>query len=303
MGQQSSAPTNEKKRSQQPSSIPSIPITKKQTSISIHILMIPKELFNRIASFMDTESQLTLAYTCKMLYAHHKHQCREETFTLVRELPQYENIPKHIRTLERCMGQNGWESVKVILKIASVNAQNNYDHPIRALWLNVLSPKLPSKSFRSLNLPSNYFSESFKLHFEPINLPDGLDGLDCANLNALIVSLHRRKIVPSITFLEKAPNLNSIVIHHAIIDDDTLLMFSKLPSLKFISLNNCKMTKVHLSKIFEGCTTLEEIQLIYCAYYDATLMKFPPKLKKFEIEHCYEECKVDASLCTRLRYL
>jgi hypothetical protein len=47
---------------QQPSIPLSRPITDQQTSL--HILALHKELFTRIALFMDAESQLALVYTC-----------------------------------------------------------------------------------------------------------------------------------------------------------------------------------------------------------------------------------------------
>jgi hypothetical protein len=77
------------------------------------------------------------------------------------------------------------------------------------------------------------------------------------------------------------------------------------------------MTKVHLSNIFEGYTTLAEIQLLYfsfdCPYathlnphhfncpFEAPL-KLPPQLKRFKIEH-YIPFKIGASLCTQLESL
>ena len=231
---------------------PSILTTEQQTSLLI--LTIPEELFTIMASFMDTESQLAFAHTCKTVYAYHKQQCKEETFTLVCD-PQCDKSlnSQYIKALERCMSQTGWAGVKVTLKIVSVDPQNNYDHPIRALCLN----------------------ESFQLP----------NGLDCASLNALIISFSLKEIMPNISFLEKFSNLKSLRLKHVIINDDTMSMLSKLPLLKFISLSNCKMTKVHLSKIFEGCTTLEEIQLLYCNYSDVTSIKLPPQLKRFEIKH------------------
>ena len=149
---------------------PSILTTEQQTSLLI--LTIPEELFTIMASFMDTESQLAFAHTCKTIYAYHKQQCKEETFTLVCD-PQCDEylISQYIKALERCMSQTGWAGVKVTLKIVSVNPQNNYDHPIRALCLN----------------------ESFQLP----------NGLDCASLNALIISFSLRKNYTKYLFFGK----------------------------------------------------------------------------------------------------
>ena len=42
------------------------------------ILTILGELFTIMVSFMDTESQLALACTCKTVYNYHKQQCKEQ---------------------------------------------------------------------------------------------------------------------------------------------------------------------------------------------------------------------------------
>ena len=204
-----------------------MPTTEQQTSLLI--LTIPEELFTMIASFMNTESQLALAYTCKTIYDYYKQQhkiltllCDSRLVTLI--------ASECIKTLERCMGQTGWAGVKVILKLVSVDPQNNYKHPIGALCLD-----------------------------EPFQLPNGLD---CASLNALIIESYWTKNMPNISFLETFTNLKSLILKHVSIDHDEMLTFSKFPLLKFISLNRCKMFKVHLSKIFKVCTALEEIHLI-----------------------------------------
>ena len=78
-------------------------------------------------------------------------------------------------------------------------------------------------------------------------------------------------------------------------------IFSKLPLLKFISLSNCELTEDHLSKIFEDCTTLEEIQLLHSDSFNVTPIKLPPLLKRLKVED-YDSF-IDASLCTQLKYL
>jgi len=225
-----------------------------------------------MASFMNTESQLAFAHTCKTIYAYHKQKFKEETFTLLCDLRFLIFIvSEYIKTLERCMGQTDWAGVKVTLKIASVDPQNSYEYPIRALFLS-----------GSLQPPN---------------------GFDCACLNALIIDFHLEEIYkPHVSLFEKTTNLKSLVLINAIINDDIASMVSKLPLLKFISLNHCTMTKVHPSKIFEGYTILEEIQLLFCTYSDMTHIKLPSQVKRLKMEDD-DSFKVDASNCTQLEFL
>ena len=244
---------------------PYILTTEQQPSL---ILTIPEKLFTMIASFMNTEFQLAFAQTCKAIYAYHKKQCKEETFTLVRD-PQYDEFLdyKCIKALERYMSQTGWASVKITLNIISVGSQNNYNHPIKALCLN-----------ESLKLPN---------------------GLDCESLNTLIIDINLKETYKlDVPFFERFSNLESLYLRGVTINDDTVSMLSKLPLLKFFSLNINEVTKVYLSKIFEGCTTLEEFQL--CCDYDFADMesiKLPPQLKRYEIDY-YGELK--RNRCLRL---
>jgi hypothetical protein len=55
---------------------PSIPITNQQSSL--HILSLHEELLAMIASFLDSESQLTLAHTCKIVHTYHKGKFKKE---------------------------------------------------------------------------------------------------------------------------------------------------------------------------------------------------------------------------------
>ena len=139
-----------------------------------------------MASFMDTESQWALAHTCKTIYGYHKQQCNEETFIAIGD-PHYDDayISYCIKVFQCRMSQSGWVSVKVTLKIVSIDPQNNYEHPIRALCLN-----------DSFQLPNR---------------------LDCASLNTLIISFSQKKTIPNISFLEKIPNLESLGLKHVII--------------------------------------------------------------------------------------
>ena len=110
--------------------------------------------------------------------------------------------------------------------------------------------------------------------------------LNCACIDALIiVSSFNRKFMPTISFVENFSNLKSLRLEHVTLNDDIMSMVSKLSLLEFISLYSCKMANGHLSKIFENCTTLQEIQLLYCNFSDATSIKLPSQLKRFEIEN------------------
>ena len=106
----------------------------------LFILTIPEELFTTIASFMDTESQVAFAHTCETVYAYHKKQCKKKAFIVMGDHQQYKSlyISYYIKVLQRRMSQSGWGGVKVTLKIASVDPQNNYDNSIRTLWLDCL---------------------------------------------------------------------------------------------------------------------------------------------------------------------
>jgi hypothetical protein len=234
------------------------------------ILTIPAEWFITIASFMDVKSQFTLAHTCKTLYEYHKNQCIEQKFTLLCNIEFKEvNIYKCFKALGRHMSQTGWVTVKVTFEITLVKPQNNYEHSVKALHL-----------LKSFKLP---------------------DGLDCASLNALMMTYpYETQIEPNI-FLENFSNLKSFSLCDATINDDIVSMISKLHLLEFISLYDCKWTKDQLEKILKDCTNLQEILLLQCDCPDAVSMKLPPQLKRFKTQHSLEA--IDASFCNPLSYI
>ena len=62
------------------------------------------------------------------------------------------------------------------------------------------------------------------------------------------------------------------------------------------------MTNDHLVKIFEGCISLQEIQLLWCHFSDETPIKPPSQVKRLEMKH-NDISKLDVSDCTQLEDL
>jgi Leucine-rich repeat (LRR) protein len=128
-------------------------------------------------------------------------------------------------------------------------------------------------------------------------------GLDCASLNGLIVEFSTEENFKLIvSFLKKLSNLKSLILDFAIINDDTVSILSRLPSLKSLFLLCCKMTKYHLSKIFEDCTILEETRL-YFKRSEVKSIKLPAQLINFRVFYPNSEVALDLSLCSQLRRL
>ena len=135
---------------------------------------------------------------------------------------------------------------------------------------------------------------------ESCNVPKELN---CTCIDALIiVSFFQRELMPTISFVEKFSNLKSLKLEYIILNSDGISMVSKLSLLEFISLNHCKMVNSHL-KIFENCTTLQEIQLLYCDFSDKTSIKPPSQMKRFEIQAHHSFKAADTSDCTQLQHL
>jgi hypothetical protein len=88
-----------------------------------------------IVSFLDTESQMALTHTCKVLYNYHKRQCKERTFTFLHNAKTKDaNIHKCLKAFERHMSRAGWEAIKVNLGLVLINPRGNYKHLIKALY-------------------------------------------------------------------------------------------------------------------------------------------------------------------------
>jgi hypothetical protein len=172
------------------------------------------------------------------------------------------------------MSRASWTCVKVVLKIALVNPQNRYDHPVGALSFDGFFFQLPEE-------------------------------LEYTNLNAIVMCFHNDfgRCNLRVHFFEEIPNLKLLDITFSIFSDDTILILSKLPLLKAISLNDCEISAGQLSNLLEGCAALEEIRL-YFSTFEATSIKIPPMLKSFEIESNYGRIEqIDASDCIQLEYL
>ena len=163
-------------------------------------------------------------------------------------------------------------AVKVTLNMLQLNVQNSYEYPVKALCLN-----------------------------EVFNLPNGLD---CASIHTLIMDFYSEGTLSqlSVSFFGKFSNLKSLRLNGSTFNDDMISMVSKLSLLGFISLHGCTMANDYLSKLFKGCTNLEEIHLLQCKYSSEIFINLPPQMKIFEVEH-YILFEIDASLCTQLKCL
>jgi hypothetical protein len=226
-----------------------------QKSITPPILTIPQELFITIASFIDIRSQFALAITCKMLYDYHKTQCKKQNFTFI-SVPRCRIIDSIFgsiaKSLQDFMSQTGWVTTEITLKRAPPSDKNEYPYPVRALHLCGV-----------LDLPN---------------------GLNCANITALSVYLNPKEtsLQLSIFFLKNFSNLELLRLSFLTLNNDIMSMVPQFSLLKLISLEGCKMTKDHLSKLFESCGTLE-IHLLFCKFSPMELIKLPPQMKRFRI--------------------
>jgi hypothetical protein len=238
--------------------------------ISPLILTIPKELLTMIASFMNTKSQLALAHTCKTMYCYHKEKCKEEIITFLCCPPIDINFECYYKVLKHWLSEPGWAAVKPIFKRISTDSQSNDSCLIRALYL-----------YNSLQFPSK---------------------LKCENINALMLNFFPRvsSTSLSISFLEKFPNLKMLWLSNVIINENIVSALSTLSLLNIITLDQCEITDDYLSKIFESCTTLEEIELHYI-FFKMPIM-FPPQVKRLRMEGHYP-MQIDLSRCTQLRSL
>jgi len=107
-----------------------------------------------------------------------------------------------------------------------------------------------------------------------------------------------------VTFLKKFPNLKSIRLDNACIDDDIVSMLSSKLSLGSIFLNHCTIEERHLSNIFKNCTALEDIQIVDSeCHYNISNIVLPPQLKIFKIGCLSGRVKINLSLCTQLKDL
>jgi hypothetical protein len=236
----------------------------------LHISTIPRELLTMIASFLDTNSQLGFAHTCKTIYIHHKQRYKEETVTVLYSQPMdVYYYRKYCKVLERWLGETGWTTVKVTTEGISTDSLNNNSDIIRALYLG-----------RSLQLPN-------ELKYEDIN--------------ALILNIpSKTHISTNPSFLEKFSNLKILSLIHVDINESIISIIPKVSLLKIISLNCYSITDYHFSKIFETCTALKEIEL-WGVFHMKSIMFFPPQVERLSIDgYFYENLQIDLSRCTQL---
>jgi hypothetical protein len=85
---------------------------------------------------------------------------------------------------------------------------------------------------------------------------------------------------------EKFEKLKTFTLFGAQFNSEDVEKLSKLPLLESIYLKNCKMSRDHLSRIFEF-TALKALQLSHCEF--AGIMEFikpPSQLEMFGLKHC-----------------
>jgi hypothetical protein len=261
--------------------------TEQKYSTLLPILEIEKGLFLYIASFMDKHSELALAKTRKTLYTRYEKHYKGKTAVVLYD-PQSKD-PDYARNIKALQLHHGWPR----LKYASISDSQISNCPVKILYLNG-ELKAPEK-------------------------------LDCVCVNSLIFP-SLREFELNISFVEKFPNLQSLLLNQVILNDNGISTISKL-SLKFICLVNCDMTFNHLVGILKNCITLQEIQLVWCNYlnrdhlqvfFDARTspkkeiklstcldiipLNLPSQLKRFNLQghDCY---KLNATKCTQLESL
>jgi hypothetical protein len=78
----------------------------------------------------------------------------------------------------------------------------------------------------------------------------------------------------NVSFFGKISNLNLLKCKGVAFSNSIMSVVSKLSLTGVITLKNCKVTKDHLSNLFEDCITLEEIQLLSRNVFGMTPIKF-----------------------------
>jgi hypothetical protein len=238
------------------------------------ILTFPQELI-AVLSNKDKNFELTLAKTCKTLYWYYEQYYEKKTAVVLRD-PQSEHSD-YSQSIKEFQLHHGW----LRLKFASIWDSQSSNCPVKILCLKKKS-KMPKE-------------------------------LDCRCIDAFVMTFiepHRpsppANEVLNASFAEKFAKLKSLTLDFTILGDDEISMISEFSLLGFISLQCCTMTIGHL-KIFEKCTTLQEIQLLFCHYSDAVSIKLPSQLKRFKIQYSgirfHDLIELDASNCAQLECL
>jgi len=246
---------------------PSTSITEKPAYIPPLILTFTQELIATIMLFKYKRLELKLARTCKTLYERYELYYENKTvIALYDSQNRFYDYDGNIKALHHRMSRHGWVRFKLspILDLQSSNC------PAKNLCLN-----------RALNVPKM---------------------LNCACIDALIISPFKGKFMPTISFVESFSNLKCLTLKFFILDNDRMSIVSKLSLLECIYLYECEMTN-DLPKIFENYTTLQEIHIVSCNYSKETPIKLLSQLKRFRIVDHFSDIIVNASDCTQLESL
>ena len=183
-------------------------------------------------SFKDKSFELALAKTCKMLYERYELYYEKKTAVVLYD-PQdkFSYYANSIKALHNYMSRNGW----VRLKFTPILDSQSSNCPVKILCLN-----------GALKVPKE---------------------LNCACIDALIVSSFEEKFMPTISFVENFSNLKSLSLEYVILNDDIISMLSKLSLLEFISLYHCKMANGHLQRYLKTVPLSKKF-----SYYTATFL-------------------------------
>jgi hypothetical protein len=288
-----------------------------QTPFTPLILTFPLELLFIISLLANEHSKLTLVKTCKALHDRYKQYYEDRTAVVLcnpHEFYEYKDLIKAHKF------HNGRLRLKFVLTLDSQIS----NCPAKILWLNGELEVPENLDCEELEVPENLDYEEFK-----VKVPKNLDRMcfnyligSCSVKFAPIIPIKKLKNLNSLSFgnIEKLKNLYSLSYNNVILDNNGISMtylyslsldnvtldnngisiISEI-SLVFILLKCCVMTNGHLQKLFNNCTTLQEIQLLWCCFDELDIEPLPPQLRKFKIQGCFHQ--LDASKCTQLESL
>jgi len=245
-----------------------------QISASLPILLITiKDMFILVTLDMNTKTHRALALICRKLLTFYNDCVTDQDYTLLCDLQFDRNlISKYMEALRRNWScQINWNRTKANIKMGCVSEMDNCIYPlIRGLCLK-----------------------------EPFTLPKNLNYAAIDDIT--LQFLDDKGITPSISFLEKFPNLKSLRLENATFNDALLLTISER-SLHSLSLNACTMAD-YVPKMVETCITIKDFQLLYCNYNRKTITKLHPQCERFITMTDAKHEPIDLSDCIQLSHL